>query len=81
PAPPDRPRPRRDHHALGKLAVVLNATPQTATQQLAAPAGKTYALHPVQAKGADLTVKRATYDAKSASFTVPGRTAAVFVLR
>ncbi|MFD4744348.1 pullulanase-type alpha-1,6-glucosidase [Streptomyces rubiginosohelvolus] len=66
---------------LGKLVVVLNAAPDTATQRLAAPAGKTYALHPVQAKGADLTVKRARYDGKSATFTVPGRTAAVFTLR
>ncbi|MFJ4962307.1 pullulanase-type alpha-1,6-glucosidase [Streptomyces sp. NPDC088729] len=66
---------------LGGLVVVLNATPDTADQRLAAPAGKTYALHRVQAEGADLTVKRARYDGKSATFTVPGRTVAVFSLR
>ncbi|NEE19424.1 DUF3372 domain-containing protein, partial [Streptomyces sp. SID7499] len=66
---------------LGDLVVVLNAAPTTADQRLAAPAGKTYALHPVQAKGADSTVKRARYDGESATFTVPGRTVAVFTLR
>ncbi|MEI7033809.1 pullulanase-type alpha-1,6-glucosidase [Streptomyces pratensis] len=66
---------------LGGLVVVLNATPATAVQRLAAPAETAYALHPVQAEGADPTVKRARYDRKSASFTVPGRTVAVFTLR
>ncbi len=66
---------------LGKLVVVINAAPDTAEQRLAAPEGKTYALHPVQAEGADSTVKRARYDGKSATFTVPGRTAAIFALR
>lgn len=65
---------------LGKLVVVLNATPATTTQQIAALAGKRYALHPVQAAGADSTVKKATYERSSGSFTVPGRTVAVFSL-
>ncbi|TXS78304.1 alpha-1,6-glucosidase domain-containing protein, partial [Streptomyces sp. sk2.1] len=37
-------------------------------------------LHPVQAKGADSTVKKSTYEGNSGTFTVPGRTVAVFVL-
>ncbi len=63
---------------LGKLVVVLNATPGTTTQKITAAAGRNYTLHPVQAAGADPTVKKATYERSSGSFTVPGRTVAVF---
>lgn len=66
---------------LGKLVVVFNAAPGTTTQKVAALAGKDYALHPVQAKGADPTVKKSSYERSSGSFTVPGRTVAVFTLR
>ncbi|MFE6972578.1 pullulanase-type alpha-1,6-glucosidase [Streptomyces sp. NPDC057682] len=66
---------------LGPLVVVFNAAPGTTTQKIAALAGKDYALHPVQAAGADLTVKKASYERSSGSFTVPGRTVAVFALR
>ncbi|MFD7755059.1 pullulanase-type alpha-1,6-glucosidase [Streptomyces sp. NPDC059757] len=66
---------------LGKLVIVLNATPGTEHQQVAELAGKDYALHPVQAAGADSTVKKASYERSSGSFTVPGRTVAVFSLR
>ncbi|MCX4677772.1 pullulanase-type alpha-1,6-glucosidase [Streptomyces sp. NBC_01433] len=66
---------------LGTLVVVLNATPAAASQHLPALAGTAYALHPVQATGADSTVKKATYEEKSGSFTVPGRTVAVFSTR
>lgn len=65
---------------LGKLVVVLNAAPGTETQTVAGLAGKKYALHPVQAAGADFTVKKSTYDRSSGRFTVPGRTVAVFSL-
>ncbi|WP_327423575.1 pullulanase-type alpha-1,6-glucosidase [Streptomyces sp. NBC_01230] len=66
---------------LGDLVIVLNATPGTEHQQIAELAGKDYALHPVQAAGADFTVKKASYERSSGSFTVPGRTVAVFSLR
>ncbi|MFB6706338.1 pullulanase-type alpha-1,6-glucosidase [Streptomyces sp. NPDC056333] len=66
---------------LGDLVIVLNATPGTEHQQIAELAGKDYALHPVQAAGADSTVKEASYERSSGSFTVPGRTVAVFSLR
>ncbi|MFF2731476.1 pullulanase-type alpha-1,6-glucosidase [Streptomyces sp. NPDC058008] len=65
---------------LGKLVVVLNATPQTRSQAVPGTAGKAYALHPVQASGADATVRKSSYDAKK-GFTVPGRTVAVFAAR
>ncbi|WP_030926212.1 pullulanase-type alpha-1,6-glucosidase [Streptomyces sp. NRRL B-24720] len=66
---------------LGDLVIVLNATPGTEHQQITELAGKDYALHPVQAAGADSTVKKASYERSSGSFTVPGRTVAVFSLR
>ncbi|MGW2088679.1 pullulanase-type alpha-1,6-glucosidase [Streptomyces sp. NPDC001880] len=65
---------------LGKLVVVLNAAPDTETQTVPGLAGKEYALHPVQAAGADPTVKKSSYERSSGRFTVPGRTAAVFAL-
>ncbi|MEV4434498.1 pullulanase-type alpha-1,6-glucosidase [Streptomyces sp. NPDC049585] len=63
---------------LGDLVVVLNAAPQPQRQQVAALAGTPYALHPVQAHGADPVVKGASYEAASGTFAVPGRTVAVF---
>ncbi|MFF9648885.1 pullulanase-type alpha-1,6-glucosidase [Streptomyces sp. NPDC014622] len=63
---------------LGRLLVVFNATPGTTTQTVTALAEKRFALHSVQAKGADPTVKKSTYEQSSGSFTVPGRTVAVF---
>ncbi|MFE7464150.1 pullulanase-type alpha-1,6-glucosidase [Streptomyces sp. NPDC057499] len=66
---------------LGKLVVVLNATPATTTQTVPELAGRPYALHPVQANGADSTVKKSVYGRSSGSFTVPGRTVAVFSLK
>lgn len=63
---------------LGDLVVVFNSTPQKRNQTVAALAGTEYALHPVQAEGADSTVRNASYEAESATFAVPGRTVAVF---
>ncbi|MFD5424621.1 pullulanase-type alpha-1,6-glucosidase [Streptomyces sp. NPDC127084] len=63
---------------LGKLVVVFNATPTTQRQRVDALAGTSYALHPVQAAGADTVVKSASYASDSGTFTVPGRTVAVF---
>lgn len=62
----------------GDLVVVFNATPTAQTQRVAALAGTAYALHPVQAAGADGTVKQATYDAGTGEFKAPARTVAVF---
>ncbi|MCX5557128.1 pullulanase-type alpha-1,6-glucosidase [Streptomyces sp. NBC_00038] len=63
---------------LGDLVVVFNATPDKQEQTVDALAGTAYALHPVQAAGADSTVKSSTYAANSGTFAVPGRTVAVF---
>ncbi len=63
---------------LGDLVVVLNAAPGRHTQRVAGLAGRDYTLHPVQARGADPVVKSASYEAASGTFTVPGRTVAVF---
>ncbi|MFJ2233800.1 pullulanase-type alpha-1,6-glucosidase [Streptomyces sp. NPDC087859] len=63
---------------LGDLVVVFNATPQAQEQRVAALAGTAYALHAVQAAGADSTVKESSYERVSGTFAVPGRTVAVF---
>ncbi|WP_351233708.1 pullulanase-type alpha-1,6-glucosidase [Streptomyces sp. NPDC002133] len=63
---------------LGDLVVVFNATPERQSQRVGALAGTPYALHPVQAAGADAVVKSASYEGGSGTFRVPGRTVAVF---
>ncbi|MBW1604531.1 pullulanase-type alpha-1,6-glucosidase [Streptomyces sp. JJ66] len=63
------------------LVVVFNATPQEQAQRLDPTAGARWTLHPVQAHGADATVKSATHDSASGTFTVPARTVAVFTAR
>ncbi|GAA5000941.1 pullulanase-type alpha-1,6-glucosidase [Streptomyces siamensis] len=63
---------------LGDLVVVFNATPEKQEQTVGALAGTAYALHPVQASGADPIVKSSSYAAESGTFAVPGRTVAVF---
>ncbi|MBA6435292.1 pullulanase-type alpha-1,6-glucosidase [Streptomyces sp. GMR22] len=63
---------------LGALVVVFNATPSRQSQTVPALAGTPYALHPVQAHGADATVRTSGYDRATGTFTVPGRTVAVF---
>ncbi|WP_340380455.1 pullulanase-type alpha-1,6-glucosidase [Streptomyces sp. SS7] len=63
---------------LGDLVVVFNATPDEQTQQIVSLAGRGYRLHPLQASGADPTVKTSSYVRGSGTFAVPGRTVAVF---
>jgi pullulanase len=61
------------------VAVVLNAT--VGAQILAEPslAGRPLVLHPLQAASTDAVVRTARFDRAAGSFTVPARTAAVFV--
>ncbi|MEU9303518.1 pullulanase-type alpha-1,6-glucosidase [Streptomyces sp. NPDC048269] len=66
---------------LGDLVVVFNATPTAQAQRVPGLAGTAYALHPVQAAGADATVKRSAYDTTTGEFTVPARTVSVFTRR
>ncbi|WP_460064826.1 pullulanase-type alpha-1,6-glucosidase [Streptomyces sp. YKOK-I1] len=63
---------------LGDLVVVFNATPDEQKQRIVSLAGRGYRLHPVQASGADSTVKTSSYVRESGTFAVPGRTVAVF---
>ncbi|WP_326014744.1 pullulanase-type alpha-1,6-glucosidase [Streptomyces endophyticus] len=63
---------------LGDLVIVFNATPERQKQTVDGAAGTDYRLHPVQAGGADDAVKSASYAQSSGTFTVPGRTVAVF---
>ncbi|MFE7842202.1 pullulanase-type alpha-1,6-glucosidase, partial [Streptomyces sp. NPDC057474] len=63
---------------LGDLVVVFNATPEKRKQTVDNLAGTGYALHRVQAAGADSTVRTSSYEAESGTFVVPGRTVAVF---
>ncbi|MEV6795774.1 pullulanase-type alpha-1,6-glucosidase [Streptomyces sp. NPDC051320] len=63
---------------LGDLVVVFNATPDTRSQTVPDLAGTAYALHPVQAHGADRAVRSASYARSTGKFTVPARTVAVF---
>ncbi|WP_234385918.1 pullulanase-type alpha-1,6-glucosidase, partial [Streptomyces scabiei] len=63
---------------LGDLVVVFNATPERRKQTVDDLAGTGYALHRVQAAGADSTVRTSSYEAESGTFVVPGRTVAVF---
>ncbi|QNA77550.1 pullulanase-type alpha-1,6-glucosidase [Streptomyces sp. So13.3] len=61
------------------VTVLYNATATTQTQTLTNLAGSSQALHPVQNKGADPTVKQSQYNQATGTFTVPAHTVAVFV--
>jgi len=61
-----------------RVVVVFNASPAATTQVVPGTAGRSYALHPVQAAGGDPVVNTARYTG-GGSFTVPPRTVAVFV--
>ncbi len=58
--------------------VVFNTGPQQVAQSVPGMSGA-WSLSPVQANGSDPVVKTAVWDARASTFTVPGRTVAVFV--
>jgi pullulanase-type alpha-1,6-glucosidase len=62
---------------LDGVLVVFNASPTSATVEVPELAGRSYALSPVQADGADPVVRQATWDLASGTVTVPGRTVVV----
>ena len=62
-----------------ELLYLVNASANARTVELPDEAGKPYVLHAVQRNGHDERVRRAHHDAHG-RFTVPGRTAAVFVI-
>ncbi|MDR7277957.1 pullulanase-type alpha-1,6-glucosidase [Catenuloplanes atrovinosus] len=61
------------------ITVVFNATPTTATQTVPSLTGAAVSLHPVLRTSADETLRTASFDATTGTFTVPPRTVAVFV--
>ncbi len=65
--------------ALNGLAVVFNSDDQALDFSIDALAGTALGLHPLQQTGVDSVVKAAAYDIAGGSFSVPARTAAVFV--
>jgi pullulanase-type alpha-1,6-glucosidase len=67
-----------DERGKEQVVVLWNATPQPLTFQDDAFTRRTLKLHPVQRDSADPVVRRSTFDRATGTFTVPGRTAAVF---
>ena len=67
----------------GELLYLLNVSADAQTLRLPDEAGKAYVLHPVQANpaAADARPRQARHDAATGRFTVPGRTAVVFVIK
>ncbi|WP_229415691.1 alpha-1,6-glucosidase domain-containing protein [Pseudoduganella armeniaca] len=62
-----------------QVVVLFNVDKAAKTVALPALAGRKLQLHPIQRNGSDAVVKSAAYDARNGSFTIPGRTTAVFV--
>lgn len=62
-----------------QLVVLVNAAPTSVTWGDAELAGLSLRLHPVLAGSTDPLSRLSTYDSATGSFTVPGRTTAVFV--
>ncbi|OKJ10226.1 pullulanase-type alpha-1,6-glucosidase [Kitasatospora sp. CB01950] len=61
------------------LTVVFNATPTARAQTVTGLRGTEQTLHQVQVRGGDPVVRQAAFDPATGTFTVPGRTVAVFV--
>jgi pullulanase/glycogen debranching enzyme len=64
--------------AFDSVTVVFNASPDAVTQTVADAAGSGAALHPVLQDSADPAFADAAFDDATGTFTVPGRTVAVF---
>lgn len=67
----------------GEVLYFVNADKVAQTLTLAAEQGKAYELHPVHRApdAADTRARSASYDAATGAFTIPARTAVVFVVR
>ncbi|OZG72158.1 hypothetical protein BTA51_17560 [Hahella sp. CCB-MM4] len=66
---------------LNGLVILFNADDETLTFSSQALAGQLFELHQVQQTGVDTIVRSANYDSGANSFSIPARTAAVFVAR
>jgi pullulanase/glycogen debranching enzyme len=71
----------RKHGGRETVVVLWNATPQPLTFQDSSFERVRLKLHPVQRASADPVVRAADFDRATGTFTVPGRTAAVFWTR
>jgi hypothetical protein len=63
-----------------QLVYVINVDKVAQSVTADALKSKNFVLHPVQVNGSDPVVKGAAYDNATGRFTVPARTAAVFVV-
>jgi pullulanase len=63
------------------LVIVFNASPNATSQTVTAARGQRYQLNGVQAHGSDPVVRAARFDPATGTFSVPGRTVAVFAQR
>ena len=63
------------------VLVFFNANPGSFNFRAEALAGQAYQLHPIQQSSSDPVVRNASFDPTSATFTLPGRTTAVFTLK
>ncbi|PKO20883.1 MAG: DUF3372 domain-containing protein, partial [Chloroflexi bacterium HGW-Chloroflexi-1] len=64
-----------------QIVVLFNARPEAVSFADDSFAGQAFELHARQQNSVDAVVQTAAFDAAGGAFTVPGRTAAVFVLR
>jgi pullulanase-type alpha-1,6-glucosidase len=71
--------PQRSCFPAAQAVVLVNATPQSQTYTDAAFRQQPLLLHPVQALSQDPVVRQSRFQAGSGTFTVPGRTTAVFI--
>lgn len=62
-----------------EILVLFNAQPEAVTFSDPALAGKEFVLHPIQQESVDELVRGSSYES-SGTFTVPGRTTAVFTI-
>lgn len=75
----DNPDARLDPN-YDQIYVLFNANPETVNYTLNGEnIPKELSLHPLLVNGTDEVVKKATYDGESGTFTIPGRTTAVFL--
>jgi hypothetical protein len=63
----------------GVVMSLVNASPAPQTLVVAEMAGRNFRLHPVLQGSSDPVVRTASFDRATGAFTVPGRTAVVFV--
>jgi hypothetical protein len=66
-------------HSSELVVVLINAAPETQSLTVPELARRRLRLHPIQSGSADPIVRSARFQKSSGTFTVPGRTAAVFV--